>query len=112
MGRADRQAGLRIEERLRSRVSAGEKARLRRPDVQEHQGREQCAAGRGSAAGDQSRRLVHWLLRPIAGAAEGAYEEPGEIRPGDVARAEGRSGGWRRLLRAALALLGDRKSTR
>ena len=63
-------------------VSAGEEARLRRQDVQEHQGREQRALGRGYPARDQPRRLVDRLLRPVAGAAEGAYEEPGQVRPG------------------------------
>ena len=33
----------------------------------------------------------HRLLRPVAGAAEGAHEEPGQVRPGDAARAQGRS---------------------
>ena len=46
MGRADRQADLRIQGRLRDHVPAGEEARLRRPDVQEHQGREQPAGRR------------------------------------------------------------------
>jgi formate dehydrogenase major subunit len=44
VGREDRQADLRVEGRLRGHVSAREEARLRRPDVQEHQGREQSAA--------------------------------------------------------------------
>ncbi|MEY9763262.1 anaerobic selenocysteine-containing dehydrogenase [Bradyrhizobium ottawaense] len=39
-------------------------------------------------------------------AHQGAYEEPEQIRSGDDARAEGRSGGRRRLLRPALAVLG------
>ncbi len=41
VGRTDRQADLRIEERLRGDVSPRQEARFRRPDVQEHQGREQ-----------------------------------------------------------------------
>ena len=77
VGRADRQADLRIEGRLRGDVSAGEEARLRRPDVQEHQGREQRAGRRGHPARDQPRRLVDRLLRPVAGAPEGAHGEPG-----------------------------------
>ena len=77
VGRAGRQADLRIEERLRGHVSAGQEARLRRPDVQEHQGREQRAGGRGHPARDQPRRLVDRLLRPVAGAPEGAHGEPG-----------------------------------
>ena len=77
VGRADRQADLRIEERQRDHVSPGEEARLRRPDVQEHQGRGQSAGRRRHPARDQSRRLVDRLLRPVAGAAEVAYEEPG-----------------------------------
>ena len=46
--------------------------------------------GRGHPARDQSRRLVDGLLRPVAGAPQGAYEEPGQVRSGDAARAEGR----------------------
>ena len=41
MGREDRRADLRVEGRLRDHVPPGPEARLRRPDVQEHQGREQ-----------------------------------------------------------------------
>ncbi len=33
--------------------------------------------GRGHPARDQPRRLVHRLLRPVAGAAEGAHAQPG-----------------------------------
>ena len=101
------EAGLRVEERLRGHVPAGQEARLRRPDVQEHQGREQRPGRRGHPARDQSRRLVDRLLRPVARAPQGAHEEPGQVRPGDAARAEGRSGGRRRLLRPALAVLGQ-----
>ena len=43
VGRADRQADLRVQRRQRDDVSPRQEARLRRPDVQEHQGREQCA---------------------------------------------------------------------
>ena len=106
VGRADRQADLRVEGRLRGDVSPRQEARLRRPDVQEHQGREQPAGRRGHPARDQSRRLVDRLLRPVAGAPQGAHEEPGQVRPGDAARAEGRSGDRRRLLRPAVAVLG------
>ena len=64
MGRADRPAGLRIEDRLRGDVPAGAEARPGRPDVQEHQGREQRAGGRGHPAGDQPRAAGR---RAIAG---------------------------------------------
>ena len=84
VGRADRQADLRVQGRQRGDVPAGEEARLRRPDVQEHQGREQPAGRRGHPARDQSRRMVDRLLRPVAGAAQGAHEEPGQVRPGDA----------------------------
>ncbi len=70
VGRAGRQADLRGEGRQRGHVSAGEEARLRRPDVQEHQGREQPAGRRGHSARDQPRRLVDRLLRPVAGASQ------------------------------------------
>ena len=85
VGRADRQADLRVEGRLRGHVSAGEEARLRRPDVQEHQGREQRAGRRGHPARDQPRRLVDRLLRPVAGAAQGAHGEPEGLRSGHAA---------------------------
>ena len=107
VGREDRGAGLRIEERLRHDVHARPQARLRRPDVQEHQGRERRGVGGGYSARDQSRRLVDRLLRPVAGAAQGAYAEPGEVRPRHDAGAEGRSGSRRRLLRPAVAVLGN-----
>ena len=106
VGRADRQADLRIEERLRRHVPAGAETRLRRPDVQEHQGRERRGIGRGHPARNQPRRLVDRLLRPVAGAPEGAHEEPGQVRPGDLARQGRRAGDRRRLLRPAVAVLG------
>ena len=81
-------------------------ARLRRPDVQEHQGRERRGLGRGHPARDQPRRLVDRLLRPVAGTPEGAHEEPGQVRPGLAARAEGHPRDRRRLLRPAVAVLG------
>ena len=59
-----------------------QEARLRRQDVQEHQGREQPAGGRGHPARDESRQLVDRLLRPVAGAHQGAHGEPGQVRPG------------------------------
>ena len=107
MGRADRQAGLRMEERLRRDVHARTQARLRRPDVQEHQGREWRGVGRGHSARDQSRRMVDGILRPVARAAQGAHEKSGQVRSGHVARAEGRSRSRRRLLRSAVAVLGN-----
>ena len=77
VGRADRQADLRIEERLRGHVPAGQEARLRRPDVQEHQGRERrsrwprtscarstAAAGRpATAASRRSASSCTWRTR-------------------------------------------------
>ena len=107
MGRADRQAGLRVQERLRRHVHACPQARLRRPDVQEHQGRERRGLGRGHPARDQSRRLVDRLLRPVARAAQSAHEKSVQVRCGHAARAEGRSGSRRRRLRPAVAVLGN-----
>src|SRR3546814_3919552 len=43
----------------------------------------------------------------VARASQGAYAQPGQVRLGYAARAEGRSGGRRRLLRPSLALLGQ-----
>src|SRR3546814_1273539 len=60
----------------------------------------------------EPRELVDRLLRAVARASQGAYAQPGQVRLGYAACAEGRSGGRRRLLRPSLALLGqaDRKS--
>ena len=82
-------------------------ARLRRPDVQEHQGRERRGLGRGHPARDQSRRLVDRLLRPVARAAQSAHEKSVQVRCRHAARAEGRSGSRRRILRPAVAVLGN-----
>ena len=107
VGRADRPADLRIQGRQRSDLPARQEVRLRRQDVQEHQGRRH----QGPVAEDVLREMnrgcmVDRLLRPVAGAAEGAHEEPGQVRPGDHARAQGRAGRRRRLLRPAVAVLG------
>src|SRR3546814_16271765 len=103
------------EGRLPGHLSAGAEARFRRPDVQEHEGRRRPARARGRVAGDEPRELVDRLLRAVARASQGAYAQPGQVRLGYAARADGRSGGRRRLLRPYLALLGqtgppDRKS--
>ena len=80
VGRADRQADLPVQGRLRGDVSAGEEARLRRPDVQEHQGRtapSRCprtscarstaAAGRPAIAGNRrSGSSSTWRTRRIS----------------------------------------------
>jgi len=75
-GRADRQAGLRVEGRLRGDLSVGQQARLRRTDVQAHRDRQQPAVAGGHPAGDQPWRLVDRLLRAIARAPQGAHEAP------------------------------------
>ena len=93
VGRADREADLRIEGRYRGHLPARQEVRLRRQDVQEHQGREQRAGRRGHPARNEPRQLVDRLLRPVAGAAQGAHGESGGVRPGDPARAEGRPDG-------------------
>ena len=59
-----------FEERLRRHVHAGEQARLRRPHVQEHQGRERRGLRRGHPARDQPGRMVYGILRPVAGASQ------------------------------------------
>ena len=104
VGRADRQADLRVEGRQRDHVPAGEEARLRRQDVQEHQGREQRAGRRGHPARDQSRRLVDRLLRPVAGAPQAAHGQPEGLRSGHAAGERRALQG--RLLRPAVAVLG------
>ena len=83
-----------------------QEARLRRSDVQEPQGGEQPSVAGRSAARNQPRRLLDRLFRPVAGAAEGAHEEPGQVRPGDPARQGRRARNRRRLLRPAVAVLG------
>jgi formate dehydrogenase major subunit len=77
MGRTDREAEFRSEGRLSSDVPAGEQARLRRRDVQAHQGRRRSSGAGRHSAGNQSRRLVDRVLRPIPGAPQGAHETPG-----------------------------------
>ena len=105
VGRADRQADLRVEGRQRGDVPPRQEARLRRQDVQEHQGREQRAGRRGHPARDQSRRLVDRLLRPVAGAAQVAHGEPERLRPAHR-RAPTDRAEQGRLLRPAVAVLG------
>jgi formate dehydrogenase major subunit len=61
MGRAGREADLRVARRLRRALPPGQQARLRRPDVQEHQGGERPARARGRPARDQPRRMVDRL---------------------------------------------------
>ena len=87
-----------------------QKLGLRRRDVQAlRDGAGQVldgADGRIDPARDQPRRLVDRLYRAEPGADQGAYGQPGQVRPGDAARACrcGRSRG--RLLRSAMAVLG------
>ena len=57
-----------------------EEARIRRQDVQEHQGREQSSCCRGCAPRDQSRWLVHGLLRSVAGAVEASHGQSKRLR--------------------------------
>ena len=104
VGRADRQADLRVQGRSRGALPARQEARLRRPDVQEHQGQEQYAGGRGRAPRDQSRRLLDRLLRAVARASQDAHGEPERLRHAHAACDVG--SGERRLLRSALAVLG------
>ncbi len=70
------------------------------------QGGEQASGSRRPAARNQPRRILDRLFRPVAGAAEGAHEEPGQVRPGDAARQGRRARDRRRLLRPAVAVLG------
>ena len=107
---ADRQAALRIEDRRQLFCTCWQEARFRRSDVQEHQGREWRAHRRRRSERDQPRRLVDRLHGPVAGTPESASEEPGKVRPRDAARAQGRSGGRRRLLRTAVAVLGHARN--
>ena len=62
------------------------------------------AGGRGHPARDQPRQLVDRLLRPVAGAPQGAHGEPEELRPGHAAGDRRARQG--RLLRPAVAVLG------
>src|SRR6185312_12628126 len=83
MGRGGRSAELRVQGRLSGHLPDSQETWLRRSDVQEHQGRERSSAARGRFARNQSRELEHWVHRSVAGEAEGAHEEPGEVRSGD-----------------------------
>ncbi len=105
------EADLRIEERLRHDVHARAQARLCRPDVQEHQGREWRGVGGRYPARDQSRRLVHRLLRPIARAAQGAHEKPGQVRPGHAAGAQGRSRSRAAIITVCRGPAGEHRSS-
>ena len=106
MGRAGGEAHLREPQRLRRHVRPGEAPRLRRPDVQEHRRpARRLGGGRGHHARVQSRDGLHGLLRPVAGAAQAAHGEPGELRHRHPARQAGHAGRGR-VLRPALALLG------
>ena len=105
VGRADRQADLRGQGRQRGHVPAGGEARLRRQDVQEHQGREQRAGRRGHPARDQSRWMVDRLLRPVARAPQAAHGQPEGLRSGHAACQRRAVQG--RLLRPAVAVLGN-----
>ena len=80
------------------------KLRLCRPDVQEHQGREQSAGGRGHPSRNEPRQLVDRLLRTITGAHQVAHGPPGGFRHAHPAGCERSEQG--RLLRTALAMLG------
>ena len=80
------------------------KCRLRRPDVQEHQGREQSAGRRGHSPRNQPRQLVYRLLRPVAGAHQVAHGASGRLRHAHPARHHRPEQG--RLLRPAVAMLG------
>ena len=104
VGRADRQADLRVERRSRGHVPHRQEVRLRRPDVQEHQGREQSAGRRGHSPRNQPRQLVYRLLRPVAGAHQVAHGASGRLRHAHPARHHRPEQG--RLLRPAVAMLG------
>ena len=80
VGRADRQADFRVEGRSRGHVPHRQEVRLCRPDVQEHQGREQPAGRRRHSPRDESRQLVDRLLRPVAGAHQVAHGASGRLR--------------------------------
>ncbi len=92
----------------------GREARLLRADVQEHRdgGRKVRTGARTGIrpARDQPRRMVDRLLRSVAGAAEGAYGQSGQVRHRHAARAQGRARSRRRLLRPAVALLGNARA--
>ena len=79
-------ADLRDQGRLSGHLSDGEEARLRRQDVQEHQGRRRPPGAGGHPARDESRQLVDRLLRPVAGAPQAAHGEPEGLRSGHHAR--------------------------
>src|SRR5690625_5675573 len=75
MARAGRPTRLRIQGRLRDRLSAGEGTRICRRDVQAYPPEgERRPFGRGSAGRAESRLLGDRLYRPVARAAEAAQD--------------------------------------
>src|SRR5690625_1214782 len=106
MARAGRPTRLRIQGRLRDRLSAGEGTRICRRDVQAYPPEgERRPFGRGSAGRAESRLLGDRLYRPVARAAEAAHGAPGQVRLGLASRNVGTC--RRGYLRAPLAMLGE-----
>ena len=75
--------------RPRDHVPVRQEARLRQGAVQAHRGQEQRAGDRGHHPRIQQGHVDHRLYRPVAGAAEGAHGQPGQLRP-DHADGQGR----------------------
>jgi len=93
------------KKRLRHHVHARAAAGVREPMFQKHQGRKRAVSAEDICA-RSSRRLVHRLLRSISGAPQSAHEKPDKFDFVTM-RAPKMIRGRRRLLRSAVALLGN-----
>ncbi len=104
VAREDHRSAVRVAARSHHHVQAGEEARFRPADVQEHQGQRRRAADRGHHARVQPRHVDDRLHRPEPGAPEAAHGEQAHLQHH---HAEGRGRSLRRrLLRPAVAVLG------
>ena len=98
-------SAVRVQAGPRDPVSLGPEARLCRRDVQEHPDQRHRALGRGHHRRDQSRHVDDRLHRPVAGAPARPHGQPAHLRPHHASG--GRRAGRRRVLRHAVALLGQ-----
>jgi hypothetical protein len=108
-------AGVGVAARPHHHGDVRQEIRFRRRSPEEHQGERGAGrpaqgartAGRGHHAGVQPRHVDHRLYRPVAGTPEKAHGQPVHLRPHHPA-SPGRPV-RRRLLRSAVAVLGNRR---
>ncbi len=105
VARKDHRAAFRIPAGSCHLIQAGQKTGICQRNVQKHQGHQRRTARRRRPAGDQPRRLDHRLHRPEPGASQTPCQTPADLQ---YHYPEGRRRSLqRRLLRPALALLGN-----